>query len=49
MKIKNVLYLPSGRVFLVDVNGYRIEMTEMRDVTVGGKGSIPTAGFKLII
>lgn len=37
MKIKNVLYLPSGRVFLVDVNGYRIEMTEMRDVTVGGK------------
>ncbi len=37
MKIKNVCYLPSGRIFLVDLNGYLIECTEMRDVAVDGK------------
>lgn len=37
MKIKNVCYLPSGRIFLVDVNGYLLECTEMRDVAVDGK------------
>lgn len=35
--IKNVCYLPSGRVFLLDLNGYTIECTEMRDVSVHGK------------
>ena len=34
---KNVCYLPSGRIFLVDVGGYLIECTEMRDVAVDGK------------
>jgi adenine C2-methylase RlmN of 23S rRNA A2503 and tRNA A37 len=37
MKIKDVLYLPSGRIFLVDCNGYTIECTEMRDVNIQGK------------
>ena len=38
MRIKDVLYLPSGRIFLLDTNdGYTIEATEMRDVTVEGK------------
>lgn len=37
MQIKNVFYLPSGRVFLVDCDGYLIECTEMRDVSVDGK------------
>lgn len=38
MKIKNVLYLPSGRIFLSETDdGYLIESTEMRDVTVDGK------------
>ena len=37
MKIKDVFYLPSGRVFLLDCDGYLIECTEMRDVSVGGK------------
>lgn len=37
MEIKQVLYLPSGRIFLVDIDGYLIECTEMRDVSVGGK------------
>jgi len=37
MKIKNVCYLPSGRVFLVEVDGFLIECTEMRDVAVDGK------------
>jgi 23S rRNA (adenine2503-C2)-methyltransferase len=37
MKIKNVCYLPSGRIFLVEVDGYMIECTEMRDVAVDGK------------
>ncbi len=37
MNIKNVCYLPSGRIFLVDIDGYLIECTEMRDVAVDGK------------
>ncbi len=37
MDINNVFYLPSGRVFLVDCSGYKIECTEMRDVAVDGK------------
>lgn len=37
LTIKDVLYLPSGRIFLVDCNGYTIECTEMRDVAVDGK------------
>lgn len=37
MRIENVFYLPSGRVFLVDCGGYKIECTEMRDVAVDGK------------
>jgi 23S rRNA (adenine2503-C2)-methyltransferase len=37
MKIKNALYLPSGRIFLVDCGGYTIECTEMRDVSTSGK------------
>lgn len=32
IKTKNVFYLPSGRIFLFDLNGYIIEATEMRDV-----------------
>jgi len=37
MDIKNVYYLPSGRIFVVDVGDYLIECTEMRDVSVHGK------------
>jgi len=37
MNIKNVCYLPSGRVFILDVDGYIIESTEMRDVAIDGK------------
>jgi len=38
MKIKDVLYLPSGRIFLSETDdGYLIESTEMRDVSVDGK------------
>lgn len=38
MNIKNVLYLPTGRIFLLETkDGYLIESTEMRDVSVGGK------------
>lgn len=37
MLIKNVCYLPSGRVFIVDCDGYLIECTEMRDVAIQGK------------
>lgn len=38
MKIENVLYLPSGRIFLTRTeDGYLIESTEMRDVAVDGK------------
>lgn len=38
MKIKNVLYLPSGRIFIQETDdGYIIESTEMRDVAVDGK------------
>jgi len=37
MKYKNAFYLPSGRVFLLECDGYPVECTEMRDVTVGGK------------
>ena len=38
MKIGNVLYLPSGRIFLLRTDdGYMIESTEMRDVAVDGK------------
>jgi len=38
MKIENVLHLPSGRIFLLRTDdGYLIESTEMRDVSVGGK------------
>ena len=38
MKIKEVLYLPSGRIFLLETeSGYLIESTEMRDVAIDGK------------
>ena len=38
MKIKDVLYLPSGRIFIQRTNDdYVIESTEMRDVSVDGK------------
>ena len=37
MNVKNVCYLYSGRIFLLDCNGYLIECTEMRDVAVDGK------------
>jgi len=38
VKIKDVLYLPSGRVFIQEMHdGYIIESTEMRDVAVDGK------------
>lgn len=38
MHIENVMYLPSGRIFLIRTNdNYLIEATEMRDVSVGGK------------
>jgi 23S rRNA (adenine2503-C2)-methyltransferase len=38
LKIENVLYLPSGRIFLCRTDdNYLIECTEMRDVSVGGK------------
>lgn len=38
MKLKNVFYLPSGRIFLFETDdGYLIESTEMRDVSVDGK------------
>lgn len=38
MKFKDVFYLPTGRIFLMETNsGYKIECTEMRDVFVGGK------------
>jgi hypothetical protein len=28
MKIENVFYLPSGRIFLADLDGYKIEFTD---------------------
>lgn len=38
IKIENVLYLPSGRIFLCRTDdNYLIECTEMRDVAVDGK------------
>lgn len=38
MKLENVLYLPSGRIFLSRTDdNYLIESTEMRDVAVDGK------------
>ena len=38
MDIKNVYYLPSGRIFVSKTaDGYLIESTEMRDVAVDGK------------
>ncbi len=38
MKIKEVNYLPSGRIFLAETNdSYLIEFTEMRDVSIDGK------------
>jgi len=38
MKIKNVLYLPSGRIFIQEtIDNYTIESTEMKDVAVDGK------------
>ena len=38
MNVENVLYLPSGRIFLCRTDdNYLIECTEMRDVSVGGK------------
>lgn len=37
MKLKNVFYLPSGRIFMFDINNYLIESTEMRDVSINGK------------
>ena len=36
--LKDVLYLPSGRVFLSELaDGYLIESTEMRDISIDGK------------
>ncbi len=35
--IKDVLYLPSGRIFIQQTGDYIIESTEMRDVAVSGK------------
>jgi len=41
MKLENVFYLPSGRIFLYRTeDDYLIECTEMRDVSVGGKGHL---------
>ena len=38
MRIKEVLYLPSGRIFINEMtDGYIIESTEMRDVAIDGK------------
>lgn len=38
MKLKEVLYLPSGRIFINETeDGYVIESTEMRDVAIDGK------------
>jgi 23S rRNA (adenine2503-C2)-methyltransferase len=37
MEIVNAFYLPSGRIFLVNIGGYLIECTEMRDVLISGK------------
>jgi len=38
MNIKDVLYLPSGKIFLIETDDkYLIEATEMRDVSVDGK------------
>lgn len=38
LQFKQVFYLPSGRVFLLETkDGYPIECTEMKDVSVGGK------------
>jgi 23S rRNA (adenine2503-C2)-methyltransferase len=38
MQIRDVLYLPSGRIFISKTNdGYIIESTEMRDVAIDGK------------
>src|SRR3989344_5754620 len=38
LQYKNAFYLPSGRVFLLETkDGYPIECTEMRDVSVQGK------------
>jgi len=38
MKIKDVLYLPSGRIFIQQTeDNYIIESTEMRDVAIDGK------------
>ena len=38
LTFKNAFYLPSGRVFLLETgDGYPLECTEMRDVSVGGK------------
>lgn len=38
MEIRDVLYLPSGRIFINKTNdGYIIESTEMRDVAIDGK------------
>jgi 23S rRNA (adenine2503-C2)-methyltransferase len=38
MEIKDVLYLPSGRIFLLETtDGCIVESTEMRDVSVSGK------------
>lgn len=37
MNFKNVCYLPSGRVFLLECDDYIVECTEMRDVSIGGK------------
>ena len=37
MENKNVMYLPSGRIFLQDLDGFILECTEMRDVNIQGK------------
>lgn len=37
IKFDKVFYLPSGRVFTLSADGYIIECTEMRDVSIGGK------------
>ena len=41
MQVRNVYYLPSGRVFAVSArDGYPLECTEMRDVEMDGKAHL---------
>lgn len=40
MKCREILNLPSGRIFIINADGYTIEATEMRDVSISGKDNI---------